>query len=232
MTRTRHPAPVRHLRHACLALALAGALPAAAFASTAPQSLDAIRAAALAAVGGEDAQGEARLDSRLRLAACAQPLEATASSTRMAQVRCPDTPGWRLFVPVTLRREAEVVVVNGPVRAGEPIAAAQLSVQRREVGMVERPTFADPAALAGRVPSRALGAGAVLTEADLQQGQPVRRGDPVVLVSRTGGVEVRMPGIALGTAQVGERVAVQNTSSQRVLRGRLLAEPGTVEVLP
>ena len=62
-------------------------------------------------------------------------------------------------------------------------------------------------------------------------GAPLRRGDPVVLVSRTGGVEVRMPGRALGPAQTGGRIGVENVSSRRVLRGRLVAE-GLVELLP
>lgn len=230
------PAP-GDVRRACLrlappAMALAWLLCAGQVAAADPQPLDSIRTAALEAVGGPGAQGEARLDSRLRLNACTQPLEAVANNARMVQVRCPDAPGWRLYVPVTLRREADVVVVNGPLRAGVPIDPSQLSVQRRDVGAAAGPVFTDPAALAGRVPARALGTGAVPTEADLQQGQPLRRGDPVMLVSRVGGAEIRMPGIALGAAQVGERIAVQNTASRKVVRGRLLPEAGTVEVLP
>jgi flagellar basal body P-ring formation protein FlgA len=73
--------------------------------------------------------------------------------------------------------------------------------------------------------------GQLPTEHDLSLGAPLRRGDPVVLVSRTGGVEVRMPGRALGPAQSGGRISVENVSSRRVLRGRLVAE-GTVELLP
>jgi flagella basal body P-ring formation protein FlgA len=40
-----------------------------------------------------------------------------------------------------------------------------------------------------------------------------------------------MEGRALGPAQPGGRIAVQNASSNRVLRGRLLAD-GLVEILP
>lgn len=164
-------------------LALA-ARPAAAGPPAAAHPLDDIRAAALAAIGGPGAQGEARLDSRLRMAACGQPLAATARSTRIAQVRCPDSPGWTLQVPVVLQ--------------GAPLAALQ-------------PAAAAPAPVAA---------------------QPVKRGDPVVLVSRGGPVEVRMPGLAMGNAdRVGDRVGVQNTSSGRTVRGRLTGEPGVVEVV-
>ncbi len=154
-----------------------------------------------------------------------------ASGTRLAQVRCDDSPGWKIFVPVAVRREAQVVVVNGPVRMGQAIAPGQLIVQKRDLGGTDGATFASPDQLAGAIAARALSAGDIVTASDLQQGQPLRRGDPVVLVSRVAGAEIRMPGVALGSAQVGQRVAVQNTASNKVIRGRLSSEPGVVEVL-
>ena len=103
-------------------------------------------------------------------------------------------------------------------------------VQRRDVGATGA-TFTDPAQLVGQVPSRTLGAGAIPTLADMGVGSVLRRGDPVVLVARTGGVEVRMEGRALGSVQAGGRIAVENTASHRVLRGRVVGE-GEVEILP
>lgn len=67
------------------------------------QALQAIRDAAVAALGA-DATAQAMVAPGLRLAACSQALVATGSGAATAEVRCPDTPGWRLFVPV--RRKA------------------------------------------------------------------------------------------------------------------------------
>lgn len=195
------------------------------------QPLADIRSAAIAALGAGDAQAEASLDPALRLARCSQPLQAIASGPRTAQVRCADTPGWRLYVPVRVRRVEEVVVLTAPAAAGVPIAASQLSVQRREVGAAAGATFSDPAALIGRIPEQALGAGTVPSAADVPMGVPLRRGDPVVLVSRVGGVEVRMRGRAMGPARAGGLVRVENISSHRILRGRMAGD-GVVEVLP
>ncbi|TYT26290.1 flagellar basal body P-ring formation protein FlgA [Luteimonas viscosa] len=229
-----HPSRVAapRLVWVAIVLALAWAAWPAPGAAQDMQSLDSISEAAINALGAGDAQSaEAVLAHSLRLRRCQQPLQAVATGPTTAQVRCDDSPGWKLYVPVRVRREAEVVVLRSPAAAGVPITADQLVVQRRDIGAEGGATFVDPATLVGRVPSRAMGPGVVPTEDDLSLGTPLRRGDPVVLVSRTGGVEVRMPGRALGPAQAGGRIGVENVSSRRVLRGRLVAE-GVVELLP
>ncbi|MEG3192946.1 flagellar basal body P-ring formation chaperone FlgA [Lysobacter sp. D1-1-M9] len=206
-------------------LLLASASSAAGTAITEP---DAIRQAALAALGAEGTGSEATVDPALRMARCGQPLQAVPTSPRTVEVRCDDAPGWRLYVPVRLRREADVVVLKTPARAGVPITADQLAVQRRDMSG-EGAGFSDPAQLIGRLPRLSLPRGAALTEADLATGALLRRGDPVVLVSRAGGVEVRVAGRALGKATPGGTVSVENIGSRRVVRGRLIEE-GVVEV--
>lgn len=191
---------------------------------------DIARAAeAVLATGGAEVQ--ASVDPGLRMPACRQPLQAVASGPRMAQVRCPDSPGWRLTVPARVRREADVVVLTAPVRAGALIEAAQLAVQRRDVSSGSAAGMADPAQVAGRVARRSLPAGAVVSAGDLADGAgALKRGDPVVIVSRAGGIEVRTGGRALGVALPGAVVAVENLGSRRIVRGRLVGE-GVVEVL-
>jgi flagella basal body P-ring formation protein FlgA len=130
-----------------------------------------------------------------------------------------------------VRREADVVVLTAPVRAGQPIDAAQLAVQRRDVAGGGGAGMADPAQVAGRIARRAMPAGAMVSAGDLADGAgALKRGDPVVLVSRAGGIEVRVGGRALGAALPGAVVAVENLTSRRIVRGRVVGE-GVVEVL-
>ncbi len=193
--------------------------------------VQAIVQAAEAALGGAGTQVEASVDASLRMPACSQPLSAVALGPRMAEVRCADASGWRLTVPARVRREAEVVVLTAAARAGQPIDAAQLAVQRRDVATGSGAGMADPAQVAGRIARRSLPAGAVVSAGDLADGAgALKRGDPVVLVSRAGGIEVRVGGRALGAALPGAVVAVENLASRRIVRGRVLGE-GVVEVL-
>ena len=89
--------------HAMFACVLwIAALPAVAEDITEPA---AIREAALAALGVSGTPSEAMVDSALRMRACATPLQARASGPRTAEVRCGDTPGWRVYVPVRVRKD-------------------------------------------------------------------------------------------------------------------------------
>jgi flagella basal body P-ring formation protein FlgA len=202
--------------------------PTRAHAQMDPQPLDAIRAAALAALGSSD--GEANVGADMRMHRCAQPLQAVASGARTALVRCPDTPGWHLYVPVRLHHEADVVVLRTPAPVGVALSAEQLVVQRRDLDAAAGMPITDPSGVVGRRPTRALAAGAVLSPADLSQGPALKRGDPVMLVTRVGSVEVRAGGRALGPGSADGLVAAENVESHRVVRGRMAA-PGIIEVL-
>lgn len=222
--------PVPPLRRALFALAVTClfAGPAAAAPGITPP--EEIEAAALAALGLQGTASEARVDRALRLAGCSVPLSASATGPRTVQVACGDNPGWRLYVPVRVSREASVAVLTRPVAAGEPIGADDVAVRQQGIGAAPAGTLVDPAQVVGQTATRALAPGAVLADDDLAQGRLLQRGDPVVLVSRSGGIEVRMQGRALGRAAPGDTVAVENTGSRRIIRGRLV-EDGVVEVL-
>ncbi|WP_374013936.1 flagellar basal body P-ring formation chaperone FlgA [Pseudoxanthomonas koreensis] len=181
------------------------------------QPVESIRNAALGAVAG--GQAEVNLDPALRMPVCGQPLQAQQASAGTVEVSCPG--GWRLYVPVKLRRSQPVLVLARGVAAGEPLVAEALVVETRDASRIAGAALADPAQAVGQVARRVLTAGTVLTAADLVAPRLVRRGDQVALVSRRGGVEVRVAGRALGDAGENERVAVENLSSRRVLQGRV-----------
>lgn len=230
---TAEPLPESNLRYVTLRVLLALALlPAVgvvrAAGSGAYTEPEAIRAVAIAALGGTPGSAEATVDPALRMAACGQPLQAVPTSARVVEVRCPDSPGWNLYVPVQVRRVEEVVVLTEPVQAGETITADKIAMRRRDMAG-EGSGFSDPAAVLGRAPQRALAVGTPLTADVMADGQLLNRGDPVVLLSRVGGVEVRVAGKALGRAAPGDAVSVENTQSRRIIRGRLLGN-GVVEV--
>ncbi|WP_312315747.1 flagellar basal body P-ring formation chaperone FlgA [Stenotrophomonas sp.] len=203
-------------------LALAGATVAPAFAAGAWQPVEAIRAAALSTLPA-GSEGETTLDSALRLPACGQALVAQPTATSTVEVSCPDAGGWRLFVPVKVRRNQTVLILNRGIAAGETIGVADITTAQRDAARIAGAALADPAAAVGRVARRTLAAGSLLSANDLVAQRLIRRGDNVSLVSRRGGVEVRVAGKALADAGENERVSVENLSSRKIVQGTVAA---------
>lgn len=182
------------------------------------QSVASIRAAALSTLDPAT-EAEASVDASLRLPACPSPLQARATGNRTVEVACPQAGGWKLFVPVTVRREQDVLVLTRGVGAGEVLAAADIGSVRRDTARIAGAVLSDPQSAIGRVARRAMGAGTLLSAGDLVSPRIIRRGDSVALVSRRGGVEVRVAGKALADAGEADRVPVENLSSRRVVQG-------------
>ena len=199
-----------------LTTALIGGLTACAVMAADFQPVDTIKTAALGALPvGADA--EATLDPALRLPRCGAALVARVQGSNSVEVACPD--GWRLFVPVRVRRSQTVLVLIRGIAPGETITADAFVPETRDASRIVGAAVADPAQAVGRVARRTLSAGAVLSATDLVAQRLIRRGDNVALVSRRGGVEVRVVGKALGDAGESERVTVENLSSRRVVQG-------------
>lgn len=196
-------------------IALLAALPAGAADF---QSIDSIRAAALSAIG-PDAQAEATLDASMRMPQCQRPLQAQPTGTTTVEVSCPSEAGWRLFVPVKVRRFQNVVILARGLPAGASVTAADIVSERRDAARIVGAPLTDPAGALGQVVRRTLPAGSILSSTDLLSQRLIRRGDNVALVSRAGGLEVRMSGRALGNAGENERVSVENLTSHRIVQG-------------
>lgn len=221
-----------------IALAVVAAIPARVTAE-ARHSLAAIAAAVETHVAaGEAPDSEirvGRLDPRLRLAPCAEPL--LLRDTRGAQggrpaaveVRCEGSKPWALYVPVTVRRHAEVVVAARPIARGTTLAAADLVLARVEVATGAADLFSEPEQVVGRVAGRALAQGEALHARLLRAARLIRRGDQVWLASSGGAISVSVRGTALEDGAAGDRVTVRNLSSERVVEG-IIRPDGVVHV--
>ncbi|WP_368866193.1 flagellar basal body P-ring formation chaperone FlgA [Stenotrophomonas maltophilia] len=199
-----------------LAVALAVASPWAVAADWQPVA--SIRAAALSSLPA-GSEGEAQVADALRLPRCGGALQVQPTANTTVEVSCPDAGGWRLFVPVKVRRNQTVLVLARGIAAGETLTAADISTAQRDAARIAGAVLADPNAAIGRIARRPLRAGTLLSSNDLVTQRLIKRGDNVALVSRRGSVEVRIAGRAMGDAGENERISVENLSSRRIVQG-------------
>ncbi len=199
------------------------------------QSLDAIRERVERFVSELDAgRGRLervevdRLDQRLRLAACGEPLTAELPNGRadaerlVVRVRCPGPEPWKVYVPTRVVRSVEVIVTRRPLPRGSSITADDLQRVRRESGALRGQYYTDREDLVGLQTNRALAAGAVVAARHLTRPTLVRRGDELLLEARNQTVRVSMKARALENGSRGERIRVRNLSSRRELQAEVV----------
>lgn len=176
-----------------------------------------------------------RLDPRLNLTACASPLDVFAAAggrhlgNTSVGVRCAAPKPWTVYVPVAVTAYQDVVSTVRTLPRGAILGSADISVTRLAVNSQPNGAFSDSGLVIGKVITRPVAAGTVVTAGMVATAKIVRRGQILTLLARGGGIEVRGSGRALADAAAGDRVKVQNTASKRVVEGTVLAD-GVIQV--
>ncbi len=197
------------------------------------QSLEAIRASAQEFVlkevpaqkPGSVQVNVGALDSRLRLAACGEPLKvalpagATFRARMTVAVSCAAPVSWTVYVPMSIETQTPVLVLRHAVGRGARLTAEDVEVQMRTVSGAGDDYLTESAELDGRTLKRPLGAGAAVTADAMVADALVKRGQQVTLLAAAGGMEVRARGVAMNDAPVAGRVKAQNLSSGRIVEG-------------
>lgn len=176
---------------------------------------------ARAEAGSGRIQAQARLpDTRLRLQRCSEELHASGrqfGQRLQVMVSCPGS--WKIYVPVSLRQEKELVVAKRSLQTDEVITSADLSLEWKAIKGTGYGHFESPDGLIGRRVARPIKAGQIITPGQLRQAWSIRKGDIVTLVSRAGAIEIRSRGRAEQDALENTRLKVRNLSSGRIVEG-------------
>ncbi|MFP4272991.1 MAG: flagellar basal body P-ring formation chaperone FlgA [Halothiobacillaceae bacterium] len=228
------------MKTAIALMTLAGWLaPMPAIADTTRQPLDEIRTAVTehlaarhhAAPGGRVEIEVSRLDPRLRLANCDAPLTVAANNAQpnrggrvTAEVRCEGSTPWRIYVPAQVQEVRPLVVAARNLPRGTILSEAHLTHSPKDINRQHRGYLVELEAAIGQVTRRQINDGAVLTPADIETPEVLRRGDRVTLVSGKPGFTVTAGGEVLSAAGLGDRVRVRNLNSKRVVEGVVESE--------
>jgi flagella basal body P-ring formation protein FlgA len=175
----------------------------------------------------------AQPDPRTRLPRCERLQAFLAPGVRLwgstnVGVRCVQPEAWTLYLPVTVRVFADVVVLARPVPRGHALAAEDLRLQNLDLTQEQAGVFTDPSRVLGLLAVAAFPAGTVLKANQVRAPLAVNYGEAVRIVFHGEGFRVSSEGRALGSAAIGESVQVR-AASGRVLRATV-REPGVVEV--
>ncbi len=223
------PATATGLRIFILIIAVLLGLPGLGHAGTV-QSLASIRNAArnYARTQAQGQQGTVivdagRLDPRLRLTACTQPLATflPPGSRRLGAitvgVRCTGHAPWTLYVPVTIHVYGHIVVAARTLPQGVILQASDLRIVRRDLSRAAPGYLSQVKQAVGMVLLRPFAPGNPLSESALKPRQLVRRGERVTIIAELNGLVVRSAGTALMNGAYGQLIQVRNARSRRVI---------------
>ena len=128
---------------------------------------------------------------------------------------------------VAAQPQPEVPVLVRDVGKGELLDVSDFGFEPRP--LAQGRGAIGPDAAAGKEAARALRAGAPVRSTDLIRPQLVRRGEPVALTVRSGGLLITAQGKALSGGAKGDLVRVLNTATSRTLDG-VVEKAGSVRI--
>lgn len=176
-----------------------------------------------------------RLDSRLRLKQCDQPLESYTPQGKKQMgkitvgVRCNGTTPWSLFVPVTVKVMTKIVVATNSLPRGSIIQPGDVTVEMRDISRLHRGFLEDTKAVVGKKLRQRIGRNQVITSSKLVAPLTVKRNNRVLIRASNKTIQVSMAGKALQNGSMGQVIRVKNESSNKEVDARVVG-PGIVEV--
>src|SRR5262249_43039703 len=179
-----------------------------------------------------------RLDERLLLARCSQPLQSSIISTQSlttahatTSVHCGGDAQWTLYVTVSIETEVQLMIVKSAMARDAHVAASDVEIQTRKVSGSAVNFITTVEQLSGRHLKRPVPAGEALNADILVPDLLVHRGQQVMLIAQASTFEVRAAGKALNDGGIRDRVRVQNENSLKIVEG-VVESASVVKVSP
>lgn len=143
-------------------------------------------------------------------------------------VRCLETPGWRINVPVHIRVKADYYVAARPISQGQAITAEDLTTQIGDLADLPARIVTDGNLAIGKMAGVTIPAGTPLRTDMLRAMTVIRQGQTVKVVSRGNGFEVTNEGRAMSNAAEGQLAQVRMAGGQIV--SGIAKAGGTIEI--
>ncbi|MCI0653257.1 MAG: flagellar basal body P-ring formation protein FlgA [Methylococcaceae bacterium] len=175
------------------------------------------------------------MDQRLKLDRCQSPLELFFPPGQREigpvtiGVRCRETKPWLIYVRARIKAFGSAVVTRRPLGNGTLITTEDIGLKEVELTRMHQPFFDDPDRVLGKELRWSLAAGSILTANQLLIPKAVKKGQQVIIQAIDSGLQIRMKGAALSDGITGQKIAVKNLSSNRIVEGTVTS-PGIVQV--
>ena len=173
-----------------------------------------------------------KLSPTLKLPQCQQPLELKDRNSeetvgRMTYSVSCHLPNWRVFVPAVVDGKQTAIMTTQGILKGAVIKSIDLKQVLLPYKQIPRGSLINLDTAIGMRTKKSIGAKSILKIKDLQPPYWVFKKQQVTLIANIGSIQVKTKGIALQSAVEQQQVAVKNITSNKVVKGIVIA-PNTV----
>ena len=170
------------------------------------------------------------VDTRLNLPPCAAPEAFIPTGARVwgntnVGVRCGGSSPWTIYVPVSIKILAGVVVAAHALAPGRPIKLADIVVQEADLGQLPAAVITEPRQALGHIATLSIAPGQPLRQDLLRSPLVIQQGQSVTLRTQGAGFKLSAEGKAVSNAAEGQ-VAQVRTPSGHTVSG--IARPGAI----
>lgn len=175
------------------------------------------------------------LSSRLRLNYCSDPLEIAFSPNAKhfgkthLRASCPSGKKWKINIGVELKVFQDVVLMKHSISRGAIIDQKDLLIKKIPRSKIFTDFYSYKNDIVGLVTTMPVRAEQIISSRLVNAANLVSKGQAVILIARTGGINITSRGKALNSALRGELVRVQNKDSGRIVEG-IAIDLGKVEI--
>jgi len=170
------------------------------------------------------------LDGRVSLPKCGEAVTLLNDSSQPSLgrvtvgMRCQTPEPWTIYLRGHVTASAAIPVLQHPTNRSELISDGDVVIRNIKIESDMRGIISERGQLVGKVAVRDLIAGQPLRQSDVKAPKLISRGQSVTITSKVGGLTVTMKGKALGNARAGDRLWVQNQSSNKRVEGEVTTE--------
>lgn len=161
------------------------------------------------------------IDTSQNLPACTAPEAFIPAGARLwgntsVGVRCTGKHAWTIYVPVSVKVMAAVVVAAYPLVQGRTIDAGDLALLEADLGLLPKAVITDTSQAIGRVVTLSVAAGQPLRQDLLRSPLVIQQGQSVTLRAQGPGFKVSAAGKAVTNAAEGQVAQVRTLSGLTV----------------
>jgi len=176
-----------------------------------------------------------RIDARLKLTKCQQPLDVRSISPfnpagrNNLAISCDLPRHWKIHVPVSLKVFEAVIVAATPLPRGQILRAADLATERKEISRITGGFYTNIGELIGKQVKHPIRLGKVINQNAVVYPKIIKRGQHVTIRAKNSTIAVEASGKALMDGALGDQIQVSNDNSKRVVEA-VITGPGIVEI--